>query len=235
MWRHSPPGRTVKREQFAQVLGRIAIMRGQPRLAIRRLRETYAGAGLLWDATLPWTRALLAEALVLAGEPAAAREVVDAALAAPCAPVYATYVALAAAEVEAAEGGTTAAVRRARASAEAADAFGLGWQATLAWYSAVRHGDLTAVPAAVRAASTMDGLFGPAVAAHVRARAAGDGAGLEAAAGMFEAMGAARYAVEARVHAYGHTGRPVGADRPPWPPSAWRGCWPASNRWPAPD
>ncbi len=199
------------RLQFAQVLGRVLVARGRPREAARYLRETLAGGGLWWDATLPWTRALLAEALVLAGDSAGARAVIDAADAAPCSGCYTAQVLLAGAYVEAGEGAISAAIARARRAGEYAEAWHHDGTGLFAWYAAVRFGDPSALAGVRSEAARMDGALAPAVVAHATAIAGGAAGGQhEAAAKAFAAMGMRLFEAEARafaVRAYRAAGR----------------------------
>jgi DNA-binding CsgD family transcriptional regulator len=202
------------RLQFAQVLGRLAMMRGRPRHAERLLRETYAGDGLWWQATLPWTRALLGEALVLAGDVGPARQVVAEADEAPCSGVYRPAVLLAGALVDAAEGAVSAAVDRARRGAEMAASGGAGWFALQAWYGAARFGNRQAAREVTALAGSVTGAFGAAIATHAAAMLAGDGGAHESAADAFERIGACWYEAEARamaVRAYRAAGWPAAA------------------------
>lgn len=190
-----------ERLQFAQVLGRLALMRGQPHTAVRLLREVHAGGGLWWEATLPWTRALLAESLAVAGERGPAREMITAARDSPCCGVYRVFVAVAAAEVEAADGASSAAIRLVREAADVAGAHGLYWPALLGLHAAVRHGDLTAAAEVEAVGSRVDGALARAMVAFAQGRAGHAGPGLERAADAFAAIGAHWYAAEARAHA----------------------------------
>jgi DNA-binding CsgD family transcriptional regulator len=203
----------IGRIWFSVNLGRCAMLAGRPETGRRWLTE----AGALcreygWQA--PHRLALSALAIVTAwlGDPAAARSAVAEQDTLGAFGHLHAEQDLGRAWAAAAEGDLPAARDVARAAAARAAESGHLSSEALLLHDLARLGD----PASARdrldeLAGRCEGVLIAAYAAHARAAAAGDPAGLAAAAGQFEAIGADLLAAEAATaaaHAYQRRGEP---------------------------
>ncbi|HVW43471.1 MAG TPA: helix-turn-helix transcriptional regulator, partial [Amycolatopsis sp.] len=193
-------------QPIADVLGaEAATARGQVRTAARLAREARAAVsedadpgGWVFGSLLALT-----SALGMAGDAAGARAALaDLAMAAHPAFVFRDpEVTLARAWVAAAEGAVSEATALARDAARTAAALDEPAQEVVASHTAVCFGDRTTADRLARLVSCVDGRRAPVAARHAAALAAGDGAGLDAAAADLERMGALLLAADAAAQA----------------------------------
>ncbi|HEY8524055.1 MAG TPA: helix-turn-helix transcriptional regulator [Acidimicrobiales bacterium] len=204
---------------FTAALGQIALDRGQPAVAARRLREAdvllaeYDSFGYR-----PWVLAGLTTAHALAGDVPAARAARDRMRTAIRQPRYFDpELDLAEAWCWAADGAIEEAAAAAGRAAERARASGLAPFEAAALHALVRLGRPGG--AAERLAALATATASPLVelyARHASAAQAGDGPGLEAVAGSFEEVGALLLAAEAASQAaaaHHRAGRAAKAER----------------------
>jgi ATP/maltotriose-dependent transcriptional regulator MalT len=186
-------------------LGSVALMRGQGETAARWLREAaalYQPPSVL--SFLPLCLAGLAAAATLAGDLTTAKTALAAAEEAltPGMVLMESGVRLARAWVFAASGELSRARSMALEAADRAEASGAYAHTLFALHDVARLGDAPGVATRLRRlASTVEGPLAPACAAHAEALAAGDGARLDQASALFEAMGAQLLAAEAATEA----------------------------------
>lgn len=193
-------------ELFALWLGHVNRMRGRPRTALSWLRDAAASADP--EGAAPFFRPAilgnLTMAAVLTGDlrlAEAAQHAAETSLSA-VSHMFETLPAIARAWVAAAHGETSRATELALAAAELADARGQLHFRMVALHDVVRlDGARIVADQLTVAAAQTEGLLAPAYAAHGAALAAGDGAGLDAAAARFAEIGALLLAAEASAHA----------------------------------
>jgi DNA-binding CsgD family transcriptional regulator len=190
---------------FTASLGQVALDRGRPAAAARRLREADVLLGE-YDTYgyRPWVLASLAMALAQAGDPVRAREAQDRARAATTQPRYFDpELDLAEAWCRAADGRLAEAATAATAAADRARAAGLAPFEAAALHALVRFG--RAQPAAAarlhELAATTDSPLVALAARHATAALDGDGAALDRVAAGFDELGAALLAAEAAAQA----------------------------------
>ncbi len=209
--RWSPQGIAVE----ATSLGLIWLARGRTQTALRFCRE---GAALLRDADSVGMRAFalagVAQAAAQSGDADLAREALAEMEATPLGHKgFAVELGLARAWTAAAQGELTRAREHARAAADLALGRGQDGYAVRALHDLCRLG-APDVPASARLASSVDGPFASAAAAHARALAAGDAAALADVAERFaaaDALLAAAEAADAASVAYRESGREASA------------------------
>jgi DNA-binding CsgD family transcriptional regulator len=187
------------------LLGYAAAYRGQPRTAIRLLRESEAVLGSVGAQAHTYRNLInLTHALAMAGEVGEARRV----LAEvehdphPSLTLVEPDVVLARGWVAASEGAVSEGITLAREAAELAEAREQWAYEVLALHTAVRFGDRTAAGRLAELADQVDGPRASAAAVHAAALAAEDPDGLLAASERFEEMGDLLAALDAAAHAH---------------------------------
>lgn len=199
--RRMPTDKPAARALAAAVLGRAALSRGHVLRARHFLRESVVRARACGaDGLLPWGLSGLAHAAALAGDQPAAERALKEAQARPCsAPPHGPDLMLTRAWVVAAGGEVGRGAALAVASADAAGQRPGGERfAALALHDAARLGAALAVADRLAAIAGRAGSeLIQVCAAHAEALRDGAAAGLVAAAGNFEALGADLLAAEA--------------------------------------
>lgn len=191
---------------FAMWLGHVNRMRGRPRTALSWLRDAAASTEpeVAKPFFLPAVLGNLTMAAVLIGDLRLAEEVQSAAEESLSAAsrMFEPLPAIARAWVAAAHGETSRATDLALSAAELASARGQRQFQVMALYDVVRlDAARIVVDQLTETAAQTEGALAPVYAAHGRALAAGDGAGLDAAATGFAEIGALLFAAEAAAHA----------------------------------
>lgn len=188
------------RSQHAILLGWNAVLRGDLETGRSYLAESLAARGVWRPTTLPWARALYAEALVLSGRQDEALAVLAEITASPRAPIYDVDIALAESSVLAASGDLAGAARCAMNAASRAQALGQRLPAEAGYYAATRYGDRDAAQHFL-ASSSSRSAADRARRAHAAAILRSDASGAESASAQFETQHLIWYAVEAQSHA----------------------------------
>lgn len=191
---------------FAMWLGHVNRMRGRPRTALSWLRD--AASSTEPQAAKPFFQPAilgnLAMAAVMTGDLRLAESAQAAAEKSLSASshMFETLPAIARAWVAAERGETSRATELALAAAELASARGQRQFQVVALHDVVRlDGARTVADQLTEAAAQTEGLLAPVYAAHGKALAAGDGAGLDQVAARFAEIGALLLAAEAAAHA----------------------------------
>ncbi|MPZ00126.1 MAG: AAA family ATPase [Actinophytocola sp.] len=186
------------------LLGYASLARGHTQTAVRALREVHSGlAGIEFGAWEFLCRVQLAQALAVAGDAVAARDV----LGDPDSPghpglvVLAPELGLARAWISAAEGATSEAITTAHQAADAAASQGQRAHEVLALHTAVCFGDRTVADRLADLASSVDGPRAPAAATHAAALATADGDALLTVSERFETIGDLLAAADAAAQA----------------------------------
>jgi DNA-binding NarL/FixJ family response regulator len=177
---------------------RVALLQGHLQRAQQHARQAVLDAGA--GPGSHWAAATLARAAAQSGDVATAIQTLGdvAAGATPRGPIYANELDLAHAWVDAAEGRLGQAAATARAVAAATAASGLHLLEMLALVDLVRIGAAAdAVCRLAVLADRMDGAYARVASSFATAAATGDGAGLDAASGALEGVGATLLAAEA--------------------------------------
>lgn len=204
------------RAQFAVEWGWTSVLGGQVLGGLERLREAHAARGAWTESSLPWVRSLLTRALVLAGEQQEAETVAADLAAGPRPPIYDADAGLAEAMVWAGRAQLARAARRARDTAAAAAALGQGYLAYVAWYEALRYGDVSSAHELLRIAGTADTDAGDAVQRHAQGVLALDPEVVQDAAAELATQGRLWFAVDAQAQAvaiFRRAGRVAAAGR----------------------
>jgi DNA-binding CsgD family transcriptional regulator len=192
---------TEARASWSISLGKVAMARGRLSRGIRLFLEAVALArGEGRSGLVAWALGNLATAAAMAGEAGVAEDALSEAVALEHAlpGIFGVDLALARAWVAASAGEACRAAVLAVEAARMAESRGQNALAAVAWHDAARLGrpEAAAEPLG-RLASRLDGGLVAAFAAHARALAASDAAGLDRAGAAFQSMGADLLAAEA--------------------------------------
>ncbi|MGA1828091.1 LuxR C-terminal-related transcriptional regulator, partial [Microbacterium sp.] len=189
------------RAQFAVEWGWTSVLRGRVYGGLDLLREAYAARGAWTESSLPWVRSLLTRALVLAGEQHEAETVAADLASWPRPPIYDADAGLAEAMVWAGRAQLARAARRARDTASAAEALGQGYLAFVAWYDALRYGDVSCAHELLRVAGRAENDADEAVVRHARGVVGLDPDAVQDAAAELAVQGRLWFAVDAQAQA----------------------------------
>lgn len=197
------------RPRMLQCLARVAMLRGEPTVAARHMREVLADLGGADEVFAPWNLSLLAVADAMRGRPdLALKSLAEMDAAAHDLAVYRPEQQLSRSQVLACAGDLAGARAAALEAATQAVAVGHFPVALLAWNAVARYGDArTARDGAQFAAKGVDGPFAQALCQQVEALADGDAAALCSLGDFFAGLGFRPSAAEAYAGAVAAAGR----------------------------
>jgi len=188
------------RAQHALQLGWNAVLGGDITEGMSYLTEALAARGIWHASTLPLARARMVEALVLAGEPVQAHDILRTLRHHEFAPIYAVDVALAEAAVRAADGDLPGAADIATRAASRAYVLGQYLPAATGWYAATRYGGTESAGRLVtRSPARSAGQV--ARRTHAAALLSSDGVAAEKASQLLDTCGLRWFALDAQARA----------------------------------